>query len=72
MYLHISDILEDIKEECSKYGNVKSLEIPRPGFDNVGVGKVSKKDSFLTLILNFSRSLSNSVMHKNVKKHKPL
>jgi splicing factor U2AF subunit len=24
------DIVEDIKEECSKYGTVKSLEIPRP------------------------------------------
>uniref|UniRef100_A0A915EHJ1 RRM domain-containing protein n=1 Tax=Ditylenchus dipsaci TaxID=166011 RepID=A0A915EHJ1_9BILA len=24
------DILEDIREECAKYGNVRSLEIPRP------------------------------------------
>jgi len=36
------DILEDIKEECSKYGMVKSIEIPRPieGVDVPGVGKV--------------------------------
>ena len=36
------DILEDIKEECGKYGQVKSIEIPRPieGVDVPGVGKV--------------------------------
>ncbi|KAK0415786.1 hypothetical protein QR680_012118 [Steinernema hermaphroditum] len=36
------DILEDIKEECSKYGHVKSLEIPRAveGTVTAGVGKV--------------------------------
>ncbi|TKR75716.1 hypothetical protein L596_016969 [Steinernema carpocapsae] len=36
------DILEDIKEECSKYGHVKSLEIPRAiaGTEIAGVGKV--------------------------------
>jgi len=36
------DILEDIKEECSKYGMVKSIEIPRPieGVEVPGVGKV--------------------------------
>lgn len=38
-----SDILEDVKEECGKYGVVKSLEIPRPikGVEVPGVGKVS-------------------------------
>lgn len=38
----VLDILEDIKEECSKYGVVKSLEIPRPseGMQVPGVGKV--------------------------------
>ena len=37
------DILEDIREECSKYGEVRSLEIPRPllGVDVPGVGKVT-------------------------------
>lgn len=38
----ISDILEDVREECGKYGMVKSLEIPRPikGIDVPGCGKV--------------------------------
>ncbi|XP_058794904.1 splicing factor U2AF 50 kDa subunit-like [Phymastichus coffea] len=36
------DILEDIKEECNKYGVVRSLEIPRPieGVEVPGCGKV--------------------------------
>lgn len=36
------DIMEDVKEECSKFGTVKSVEIPRPraGQDVTGVGKV--------------------------------
>jgi len=36
------DIMEDVREECSKYGVVKSLEIPRPipGVDVPGVGKI--------------------------------
>ncbi|CAF1486188.1 unnamed protein product [Adineta steineri] len=36
------DIMEDVREECSKYGSVKSLEIPRPiqGVDVPGVGKI--------------------------------
>lgn len=36
------DILEDIREECAKYGEVRSLEIPRPvpGVDVPGCGKV--------------------------------
>lgn len=36
------EILEDIREECSKYGHVKSIEIPRPvdGLEVPGTGKV--------------------------------
>jgi len=36
------DILEDVKEECGKYGQVKSIEIPRPvdGLDIPGTGKI--------------------------------
>lgn len=36
------DILEDIKEECNKYGVVRSIEIPRPieNVDVPGCGKV--------------------------------
>lgn len=43
------DILEDIKEECNKYGVVRSIEIPRPidGVEVPGCGKVT------LVILNF-------------------
>ncbi|XP_030839820.1 splicing factor U2AF 50 kDa subunit isoform X2 [Strongylocentrotus purpuratus] len=36
------DIVEDVKEECQKYGQVRSLEIPRPipGLDVPGCGKI--------------------------------
>lgn len=36
------DIMEDVKEECGKFGPVKSIEIPRPraGQEVTGVGKV--------------------------------
>uniref|UniRef100_A0A0K0E5Q9 Splicing factor U2AF subunit n=1 Tax=Strongyloides stercoralis TaxID=6248 RepID=A0A0K0E5Q9_STRER len=36
------DIVEDIREECSKYGEIRSIEIPRPieGLNVAGVGKV--------------------------------
>lgn len=38
------DILEDIKEECNKYGVVRSIDIPRPieGVEVPGCGKVNK------------------------------
>ena len=36
------DILEDIREECSRFGEVRSIEIPRPvpGVEVPGLGKV--------------------------------
>ena len=36
------DILEDIREECGRFGEVRSIEIPRPvpGVDVPGCGKV--------------------------------
>jgi len=36
------EILEDVREECSKYGQVKSIEIPRPvdGLEVPGTGKI--------------------------------
>ena len=39
----LTDIVEDIKGECEKFGKVKSIEIPRPikGIEVPGVGKVS-------------------------------
>ena len=35
-------IMEDVRDECSKYGEVRSVEIPRPvdGMSVPGVGKV--------------------------------
>jgi len=38
----VTDIVDDVKEECGKYGTVRSLEIPRPikGVEVPGVGKV--------------------------------
>eukprot|EP00042_Codosiga_hollandica_P034923 m.252271 g.252271 ORF g.252271 m.252271 type:complete len:107 (+) comp54519_c0_seq3:1195-1515(+) len=50
----VVDILDDIREECRKYGNVESLQIPRPlpDLDVPGVGKVfvefSSVDSAMT------------------------
>jgi len=39
---YASDIIEDVKEECGKYGVVRSVEIPRPikGVEVPGIGKV--------------------------------
>jgi len=34
------EILEDVQEECKKYGAVLKVIIPRPGRDPRGVGKV--------------------------------
>ena len=58
--------MEDVREECSKYGFVKSLEIPRPiaGVDVPGVGKVGlrwKIASMMKMFVLFSRFLLNSL-----------
>lgn len=47
------DILEDIREECNKYGVVRSVEIPRPieGVEVPGCGKVSMQ--IIILFRNF-------------------
>lgn len=36
------EILQDVKEECSKYGSVVNVVVPRPieGVQNSAVGKV--------------------------------
>lgn len=48
-----SEILEDMKEECGRYGAVRSLHIPRPntvgGPDPPGVGKVPPPSPLRTL-----------------------
>lgn len=55
-----ADIVEDVKEECGKYGMVHSLEIPRPikGVDVPGCGKVRFQILFHTAFIfqcvNFS------------------
>lgn len=49
------DILEDIKEECNKYGVVRSVEIPRPieGVDVPGCGKVRLISNIKLLLLYY-------------------
>lgn len=39
------EILEDVREECCKYGGVRSIEIPRPvdGVEVPGCGKVNQR-----------------------------
>lgn len=39
------EIVEDVRDECSKYGQVKSIEIPRPvdGLEVPGTGKVGRR-----------------------------
>ena len=54
-------ILEDVRDECTKYGQVRSLEIPRPlpEIEVAGVGKVLHPSLSLPLSLPpFSLSLS--------------
>ena len=65
------DILEDIREECSKYGEVRSLEIPRPlpGVDVPGVGKVRMEILSRAVILSFYfRFLLNFALTLSVKR----
>lgn len=47
------DIMDDIREECAKYGPVKSLEIPRPidGVEVPGLGKVFIIEHCIELII---------------------
>lgn len=74
------DILEDIREECNKYGVVRSIEIPRPieGVEVPGCGKVRPKAFFsfirfftdlkLFSVHFFCRFLSNSIRLWTVKR----
>lgn len=43
------EIIEDVRDECSKYGQVKSIEIPRPvdGLEVPGTGKVKGLVAFV-------------------------
>lgn len=66
------DIFEDVKEECSKFGEVKSLEIPRPidGVEVPGLGKVntSSRYTFFLLIINVVRFSSSLQVFRMPKK----
>jgi len=37
----VEEIKKDIYDECSTFGFVKSIEIPRPEADNAGIVKVT-------------------------------
>ena len=68
------DILEDIREECGKYGEVRSLEIPRPlpGVDVPGVGKVRNVLFYSLLCIKHHihyRCLLSFVLTVTVKRH---
>lgn len=54
------EIVEDVRDECSKYGLVKSIEIPRPvdGVEVPGCGKVRVLSLFCVPPLSPSPSLS--------------
>ena len=60
-------ILEDVRDECTKYGQVRSLEIPRPlpEIEVAGVGKVLHPSlpPSLPPSLSLSLSLSHSSIH---------
>jgi len=63
------DILDDIREECSKFGEVKSVEIPRPvpGVEVPGLGKVfieftSSSDCQAAQLSLTGRKFSNRVV----------
>lgn len=51
------EILEDIRDECCKYGSVRSIEIPRPvdGVEVPGCGKVSHAFVGYILYLHFRK-----------------
>lgn len=54
--------MEDVREECARYGDVVSVEIPRPigGVDVPGVGKVGSNWNIWCghLMISLSPSLS--------------
>ena len=56
------DIVDDIREECSRYGIVRSVEIPRPvdGVEVPGVGKV---------FVEFNSVLDSQKAQQNLEKY---
>ena len=62
--------MEDVKEECMKYGNVLSIKIPRPeaGLDKVpGLGKIFVEYSSIeeTSYLNWLKALQGRIFSNN-------
>ena len=57
--LYLSGIMEDVREECEKFGKVLSLEIPRgiQGIDIPGVGKVSSHQHLCRVAHIYSTTL---------------
>jgi hypothetical protein len=60
-----ADIVEDVRQECEKYGNVMSVTIPRPALTDDGkldpamppvdgLGRVRAPSSPIFLIISFS------------------
>ena len=54
--------MDDVREECSRFGNIRSMEIPRPvqGIEVPGIGKVCVcveyvKKAFHFLLVDFCR-----------------
>lgn len=54
------EILEDISEECCKYGSVRSIEIPRP-VDGVGVPGCGKVKGW-TEVIQYRMRLCSSLL----------
>lgn len=54
------DLLDDIRRECAKYGDLRSIEIPRPipGVEVPGVGRVFLEYETVQDAINASQHLS--------------
>lgn len=75
----VSEIFDDIREECSKYGRIRSMQIPRPNkeFQVPGVGKVilSAKVRLISLWTNDLKQNDQKkyeILHKCVKRRNKL
>lgn len=62
------EIVEDVRDECSKYGQVKSIEIPRPvdGLEVPGTGKVQTDASKKRFVKKNNIILDLSSLHCGV------
>ena len=53
-FIYFTEIYEDIREECSKFGRIRSMEIPKPipDYQLAGVGKVCQLNRCECFIAN--------------------